>query len=163
MKKLLIKAPLVLALALAPSLVSCDDEKNTPSNPDAPTLTRGAFVLNEGVGTPAEGSLDIIDFDNATIDNDVFAAANGRAIGENPQCGISYGSKIYVGLAGSKAIEIIDRATYKSIARIELADSESGSQPRSMWPRKVRYTLRCTMASSAVSTLWLSKSKNPFM
>lgn len=136
MKKLLIKAPLVLALALAPSLVSCDDEKSTPSNPDAPTLTRGAFILNEGIGTPAEGSLDIIDFDNATIDNDVFAAANGRSIGENPQCGICYGSKIYVGLAGSKAIEIIDRATYKSIARINLADSESGSQPRSMVAQK---------------------------
>ncbi|MDE7180318.1 MAG: hypothetical protein K2N88_03895 [Muribaculaceae bacterium] len=125
----------VLALACL-SLAACEkDETNNPDPviPGAPTAAQGIYALTEGQfysGIP--GGLDVITFAPAKIENNVFSRTNGRSIGDTPQCGVAYGSKIYVGTSESNTIEILDRFTWKSIMQIRLADITEGGQPYSM-------------------------------
>ncbi len=113
---------------------SCsDDDEPMPKDPDFPTLSSGAYVLNQGsYSKKIEGALNVIDYTTATIADDVFTKANNRSLGSTPQCGIAYGGKIYLGMYGSKTIEIIDRYTYKSVQQIRLDESTQGQSPRNM-------------------------------
>lgn len=130
MKKLF---PLCLLASFAVAFTGCsDDDDPTVKNPDIPTVSTGAFVLNQGLYGKLDGSLNVIDYTRLTYATNVFKNANGRSIGATPQCGIVYGSKIYVGMSESKTIEIIDRHTYKSVKQIRLENNPEGSEPRSM-------------------------------
>ncbi len=126
-KKLLVGCLPILALASCSS--DKNDEPNVPVSPNVPEI----YVLNQGnFYSGIDGSLNVIDIDNLEVSNGVFKAVNGRTLGSTPQCGVVYGSKIYIGASESQTIEVIDRATYKSIQQIRLEDSESGKSPRSM-------------------------------
>lgn len=124
---------LILTIGLC-GLASCSD--NGPSIPDAdyPTLSEGAYVLNQGnFYNGISGGLNVIDYDKNNTDINVFKSVNGRSLGDTPQCGIAYGSKIYVGTSGSNTIEIMNRSDYKSVKQIRLSElTASGNQPRSM-------------------------------
>lgn len=128
-----------LALALATAgLTACsdDDDNKRPvnDNPLAPVEGYGAYVLNQGnYYNGIEGGLSVIDYDSETAMNNVFVAANHRSLGDTPQCGVAYGSKIYIGTSVSNTIEVIDRATCKAIKQIKLAEgSLPGRSPYSM-------------------------------
>lgn len=124
-------AAAAVALAILPSC-SSDDE---PASDDSKVnyITDGAFILNQGnYDKKIEGSLNVLDYTTSTLTPDIFMSANGRSIGSTPQCGVVYGSKIYVGMYESNTIEILDRATYKSVRQINLQGSTQGQNPRSM-------------------------------
>lgn len=128
-KKIMLPA-FIMALALA----SCEKSDKEPWNPDAPTISNGAYVLNQGNSyNHIEGSLNVIDYTNFTSSLYVFKGANGRTLGDTPQCGVAYGTKLYIGMNDSHTIEIVDRSSYRSLKQIRLDDVEfKGKSPRSM-------------------------------
>lgn len=131
MKKLMF---MCLATAMSFGMASCsDDDEPVIKNPDLPTVSRGAYVLTQGNWTTkVEGSFNVLDYATGEYSRNVFQTVNKRSLGATPQCGIVYGSKIYIGMMESKTIEIIDRYSYKSIKQLILQNSENGTQPKSM-------------------------------
>lgn len=136
------------AAAVMLSLVafsSCsDDNKDEPGiltpevpQPGVPTnSSNGVFLLTEGqYYNSIEGSLNFIDFKDNKVYNDLFVNANRRSLGDSPQCGVRYGSKIYIGVYASNTIEVIDANSYVSIKQIKL-DESTGTQPRALLAHK---------------------------
>lgn len=126
-----------IALLVVTVMTACEDKgKNEPSLPDAdkPTTSSGFFVLNQGnYYAGIEGSLNFIEYDATDALENVFQTVNKRSLGATPQCGVAYGSKVYLGIYESSTIEIIDRTTFKSLKQIKLDGSKQpGTQPRSI-------------------------------
>lgn len=126
---------------LGMSMVSCSDDNNDPDNPDVPggdvpevIVVSDVYALTQGnMYSNIEGSLDAIDLKTLNINSGIFKTANGRSLGDTPQCMAVYGSKIYIGTSQSNTIEIIDKATNLSIKQIKLADDPThGTTPYSM-------------------------------
>lgn len=127
---------LMTAAAIATTMASCsDDDNDFKIDPDSPSVSEGAYILNQGnFYSNIEGGLNVINYSGSSAGN-VFKAANGRSIGDTPQCGVAYGSKIYVGTYESNTVEIINRSDYKSLKQIQLGADKTGfagTQPRSM-------------------------------
>ena len=122
------------AFLMVLTLASCEKSEEEPWNPDAPTISNGAYILNQGNAyNHIEGSLNLIDYTASKSSQSVFKGANGRTLGDSPQCGVAYGSKLYIGMSESRTIEIVDRSTYKSLKQIRLDDVKfNGKSPRSM-------------------------------
>lgn len=120
----------------AVGFTSCSDDKNDPDNPDTPDveMTEEVYVLNQGnFYNGVEGGLSVISYGTQSVAKNVFKTANNRSLGDTPQCGVAYGSKIYVGTSASNTIEIMDRASYMSYKRLELSKNpENGTSPYSM-------------------------------
>lgn len=102
------------------------DTPNNPDNPDNPD-NQLVFVLNQGnMGKNIPGSLSKIDLTAGTIVNNAFKDANGRILGDTPQCAMIYGSKLYVGVYQSNTIEVMDAVTLKSEKTISLSSTAKG-------------------------------------
>ena len=111
---------LATLLVAALSFASCIDEE-TPrlTPPPATSLGEGVFVLNQGnQGAKIEGSYSFYDWKENVLHNSVFSTVNGRSLGEAPQDGVVYGSKLYVSLWGSNAVQVIDAKSHKFISTI---------------------------------------------
>ena len=116
MKQLKFLATLLVA---ALSFASCIDEETPRLTPSAISLGEGAFVLNQGnQGAKIEGSYSFYDWKENVVHNRVFSTVNGRSLGEAPQDGVVYGSKLYVSLWGSNAVQVIDANSHKLIRTI---------------------------------------------
>ncbi len=133
MNKLIIKGLILPALILGLASCSGDDDDPRPVNPDVPTISSGAFVLNQGnLRNKIEGSLTYIDYATDAASQNMFQNANGgMSIGNTPQCAAIYGSKLYIGLYESNVINVVDKTTMKLIKQISLSANE-GQSPRSM-------------------------------
>lgn len=126
----------IFSALLALGAASCSDDNNgdTP-DPDMPENTLGVYVLNNGnMGKKIEGDITYYDYTERKAFQNIFQNANGRSLGNSPQCAVVYGSKMYVGVYESNTIEVIDRNTYKSIKQIPLAGRDA-SMPRGMVAR----------------------------
>lgn len=118
-------------------LTSCSDDDNDGKTPDDPTVENAgnprAFILTQGHYTGIEGEFDVFDFATSKIAQGAYKAANGQKLGDTPQCGVAYGSKIYLGTFASNTVEIINATDYKSLKRIRLDEVKvNGKRPRSM-------------------------------
>lgn len=67
-----------------------------------------AYVLNQGNWGENEASLSRVAMDNGSITNNIFSAANGRALGDVAQDLVVYGSKAYITVSFSNTVEIIN-------------------------------------------------------
>lgn len=127
---------LSLAAFAAIGFTSCSDDDEPQKNDPGQVLpdSMRAYVLNQGnYWNLIEGELCVIDYATSEIARDVFVNANGRSMGATPQCGVEYGSKIYLGMYQSNTIEILDAKTFKSLKQIKLSETGfPGTQPRSM-------------------------------
>lgn len=125
------------ATAITLFMTACDEEKHIepedPFTPEPIANSNSVFVLTQGnFYSGIEGGLNVIDYKAQTIKTNVFRAANNISLGDTPQCGVAYGSKIYVGTSTSNTIEVMDAITFKSISRITLSTDITGISPRSM-------------------------------
>ncbi|MDE6754893.1 MAG: hypothetical protein K2J82_09835 [Muribaculaceae bacterium] len=128
-----------LAISLL-GAASCSDsdspEKDDPSKEPAyvaPVIKDGAFILTQGAYyAKLEGGLFALDYSTGTMTDYVFKKVNDRNLGATPQCGIVYGSKMYLGIWESNTIEILDRYSFRCLEQISLGNSENGQKPRSM-------------------------------
>lgn len=130
MTKIIIKGLLLPALILG--LASCgDDDEPAPVNPDMPSISAGAFILNRGnLYNKIEGSLTYFDYTTSKADQNLFRNANGGiSIGNTPQSAAIYGSKLYMAVYESNVINVVDKTSMKLIKQIRLADNE-GQGPR---------------------------------
>lgn len=127
---------LSLAAFAAIGFTSCSDDDEPQKNDPGQVLpySMRAYVLNQGnYRNLIEGELCVIDYATSEIARDVFVNANGRSMGATPQCGVAYGSKIYLGMYQSNTIEILDAKTFKSLKQIKLSETGfPGTLPRSM-------------------------------
>lgn len=103
----------MLALAALCGLVGCS-ESDGPGYPPPPSpeKIKGALVVNQGsMYSGISGTLDALDLDSGKYHSDVFAAVNGQSLGDSPQNGVAYGSKIYVSVFGSDLVWVLNRST----------------------------------------------------
>lgn len=107
---------LATLLVAALSFASCIDVETPQLTPPTTGQNEGAFVLNQGnQNAKIAGSYSFYDWKENVLHNSVFSTVNGRSLGEAPQDGVVYGSKLYVSLWGSNAVQVIDAKSHKFI------------------------------------------------
>ena len=102
------------------SFAACSDNETPEFTPSPATaLGEGVFILNQGNQyAKVDGSYSFFDWETNVLSNSVFSTVNGRSLGAGPQDGVVYGSKLYVTLHGSNAVQVIDAKTHKLIRTI---------------------------------------------
>lgn len=121
---------LLLAGLSVMCLTACNDDDDLQID-NIPTVCKGLYVLNQGnMSSNISGSITSIDLENNDVVQNAFYKANGRVIGDSPQAGIIYGSKMYVGVYFSNTLEVMDKNTLKSIKTLALTGDGTG--PRAL-------------------------------
>lgn len=109
----------IIYIAAIMCFAGCDKDDSV-FNPIVPQkAVEGMFVINEGnFYSGIFGSLSFLEMGRDTMQNKLFQAVNGRALGETPNSGIVANKKLYV--AGER-IEVINADTLvgKSVAVID--------------------------------------------
>ncbi|SHG04885.1 hypothetical protein SAMN05444372_10262 [Flavobacterium micromati] len=106
---------LFVALSIA-FLSSCTNDDN--ENVSKGSYDNGVFVLNEG--NSSGGSVSFLGDDMVTFKQDVYGAENpGDVFGKYMQNIFFDGDKAYIIAGGSNVINVVNRYTFKLIAKIE--------------------------------------------
>ena len=111
MKKFIIA---IFAIAL---FNACQKE-DEPIQPISDASTFDTWILNEGGWGNNDAELSKLNSQTGEITNGVFAAQNGRGLGDVAQDLMQYGGKLYVTVWNSNTIEVVDPKTGKSIKQI---------------------------------------------
>ena len=122
---------LVLGTGMSFGFSACSDDENLPDNGgEEPTesTTTGVYILNSGRMSSNNSTLDYYDPLTQELTGDVFAAVNGRGLGDTANDMLIYGSKMYIAVTNSNTIEVTD-LNAKSLATISPKDE--GGQPQS--------------------------------
>ncbi|MHA4842588.1 YncE family protein [Flavitalea antarctica] len=122
----------LMAGMIAMFAASCS--KDDVGGQEQPKITKGLYVLNEGLFSQNNTTLTFYNAANNTTSTDVFATANGSGLGDTGNDLIIYGAKIYIVMNGSSYVQVSEAATAKSLRKIELKTT-SGA------PRLPRYAL----------------------
>ena len=97
-------------------LASCTNDDN--ENVSKGNYDNGVFILNEG--NSSGGSVSFLGDDLTTFKQDVYGAENGGDFfGLYVQNIFFYGDKAYVIAGGSNVINVVNRYTFKLLAKIE--------------------------------------------
>jgi YVTN family beta-propeller protein len=116
----------LVAAIIAMFFVSCN--KNDDDDLEQPKITRGLYVLNEGLFSQNNSTLTFYNASTNTTSTDIFATANGSGLGDTGNDLIIYGAKIYIVMNGSSYVQVSAASTAKSIQKIEL--KTTGGAPR---------------------------------
>lgn len=119
---------LLLSLVAVSVFVSCNNKKNTPQ-PEPEIAKKGLFVLNEGTFTYSNSSLSFYDFDNNSVENNIFYIVNGSPIGDVGQSLALVGDNLYIVVNNGRYIYKVDSRSIKFQAKID-----GFSSPRCMLP-----------------------------
>jgi len=120
------KKSILLVALIAMFAASC--KKDDINDVEQPKITKGLYVLNEGLFSQNNTTLTFYNATNNTTSTDIFASANGSGLGDTGNDLIIYGSKIYIVMNGSSYVQVAAAATAKNIAKIEF--KTSGGAPR---------------------------------
>lgn len=105
------------ALVLGLSLVSCDNDDNDTEE-KLGDYENGFFVLNEG--SSGQGSVSFMSDDLNTFVQDAYTTVNGSdLLGKYVQSMFFDGDKAYIIAGGSNRITVVNRYTFKILAKIE--------------------------------------------
>ena len=117
----------LLLLALCISLfASCSsDDDTTENNDDDVVVTpskgdyeEGFFILNEG--STGQGTVSFSNDDFSSFTKDVYSKVNGSdALGKFAQNIFFDGDKAYIIAGGSNVINVVNRYTFKLIAKVD--------------------------------------------
>ncbi|MCB0546895.1 MAG: hypothetical protein KDD19_04855 [Phaeodactylibacter sp.] len=115
---------LLLALAATLWLSNCNNDDETP-NPTGNLVEAGAGVLaiNEGGFNDGNASVSYYQFEDGALQQDLFAEANGRPLGDILQSMTLVGDKGYLVLNNSQRVEVVDITTFESEGVIEIPGS----------------------------------------
>jgi YVTN family beta-propeller protein len=122
-----ISALLITTLFVA----ACKKDSKIPEYADNP-IKNGLLVLNEGLFQQNNSSISWVNLDVEKVQPDVFMDKNGRLLGDVGNDFLLYGGKLYVVVNNSNSIEVLDRATLKSVKQISMFDGFKGKQPRNL-------------------------------
>ena len=118
-----------LAASMTIGFTACDDDNSPIDNPDPQPVRNGVFyILNSGKMGSNNSTLDKYDPEAKELLPKVFAATNGRGLGDTANDMLVYGGKMYIAVSNSNTIEITD-LNGKSLQTLSPKD-ESG-QPQS--------------------------------
>lgn len=120
----------LIAFPLMAGMTACNNNDDPTPEPDPePTTTFGAYIVNTGNWNQNAGSLQWYDMTEQTVSGDLYAAQNGKSIGDLQDLCL-YGSKLYAICPTSNKVEILERngKVIKSLA----TNTQSGQpmQPR---------------------------------
>jgi len=130
MKKLLsICAIAAMGMTL---FTACDEDDENSLKPV--DVSEGVFVVCSGnMSNAIDGSLTYLNTTAGTSTPNAFKAANNRSLGLTANDALVYGSKLYIAVTNENTLEVVDRATLKSIKQIsttELMGADKGLDPR---------------------------------
>ena len=116
-----IAARLSVALVMMSALFACDDSEditdNTPPTPQP--RQEMAYVVNQGsMYSGIAGSLDAMNLTNGDYAHSIFEKTNEQSLGDSPQSGVAYGSRLYIAVFGSNLVWAINRDTWQIEAQI---------------------------------------------
>lgn len=108
---------------------SCSDENHT--TPDAPKVAKGIWILNQGSWGGNNAGLTYYNRETGQVSNDVFTTLNERGLGELGQDMKRYGSLLYIAVAGSGTVEVVNAASGLSVKQLTFLDeSQQPREPR---------------------------------
>ncbi len=116
----------IVLIALLAFVFSCS-ESPTDSNGGVVTSLSGAFILNEGAWGQNNGSLSFYDFENKTIQNNIYEAVNGEKLGDVVHSMTLIDTLGYICVNGSDVIKVISVKNWKKVGEIVFP---AGSGPR---------------------------------
>ena len=79
----------------------------------------GLFIVNEGNFQYSNSSLTYYNPESETVENEVFARANGFKLGDVAQSMTIYGDRGWIAVNNSKVVFAIDINTFREVGRIE--------------------------------------------
>nr|WP_294930082.1 DUF5074 domain-containing protein [uncultured Flavobacterium sp.] len=105
-------------IALSVSLfVSCSNDDDNSNEPKG-VYDNGIFILNEG--SAGQGTVSYLSDDYSAFIKDVYTAANGDdLLGKYAQSIFFNGDNAYIIAGGSKVINVVNRYTFKLVAKID--------------------------------------------
>lgn len=112
--KFLRTVPKLFVIALLIVVQACEKDPD----PVVPIGSAGYFVVNEGGFGKSNTSISFFDRTTNTMTNDVFAAKNGRPLGDQTQSMTVYDGKGYIVVQNSAKIEVINPDDFSSIKTI---------------------------------------------
>jgi YVTN family beta-propeller protein len=102
---------LVVLAALSLTFSSCDDDDDKPKG----EFQTGAFVVNEGNFSDADGSVSFINLSSGAVTQDLFGTINsGRALGDVVQSMTIDGDFAYVVVNNSNKMEVVNANTFEA-------------------------------------------------
>ena len=117
-----------LALLFSVSFTACDEDNDYhyTGGGDKPSFSSSeAYALIQGnMADGVSGSIDkliLSENGGASVQKDFFTLANKQQLGDNPQEGILYGSKIYVSVQGSNILWVLDAASLEILHQIKMS------------------------------------------
>lgn len=111
------------------TFTACSDDDGV--TPDF-LITEGIYILNNGHWGGNDASLYYYDVESKKLSGDIFMQKNGKGIGDLGQDMVIYDSKMYMAVAGSAVIYVMDK-TGKILN--EIAPKDEAGQPQQ--PRSV--------------------------
>jgi|GEM_PF-2520595 Uncharacterized conserved protein len=130
MKKHLISLAAVSVMLLVTTL-SCMDE-GPATEPTDIKFTYGAYFLNGGNAGRNDAELTQLNTLYSIVNQNVFKAVNGKALGDDGKDLLAYGDRMYVALAGSRRISVIDPSSCKESATIKVEAEGDNLTPVSL-------------------------------
>lgn len=106
---------LCVAIALSVSFISCKKDDNSLVKG---AFSNGIFIVNEGQYTGGTGTITYFNPDSNIVKQNIFETVNGRPLGNIAQSMTIYNGKGYIAVNNAGKVEVVDPATFKSIATI---------------------------------------------
>lgn len=142
MRKCWYKAVLVITVLCGLTACDKDDDATSLNNPESTEETSssgsesteistlGAYIINTGNWDANNGTIQWYDKTTEYISTDLYAAANGKGIGDVQDLCV-YGSRVYIACSTSAKIEIVSRKGFAVEKTLNLAtDAGEAIQPR---------------------------------
>lgn len=119
---------LLPVVALLAVFTACKKDKTVVV--DAPPVTAGIYVLNQGNFNANNTTLSFYDYSSKATTSDRFSAVNGTKLGDTGNDAKIYGSKMYILVNVSSTVEVVNAKTTKSIQQVKLFNGTVARQPR---------------------------------
>ena len=117
-----------VVLVMMSTLSACDESDEFQDDATLTPLPQHemGYVVNQGsMYSGIAGSLDAMNLTNGDYAHSIFEKTNEQSLGDSPQSGVAYGSRLYIAVFGSNLVWAIDRDTWQIAAQITTTAPEA--------------------------------------
>ncbi len=152
---------LYILLIFATLFSGCELQDFNRPEPSFSGESAELLILSEGLFNMNNSSLAFYNLADGTYDYNIFKTLNKRGLGDTANDMVEYGNKIYIAVAVSSEIEILDGESLLSIAQIPLFSPDGiARQPRRLLAYNGSLYISCFDGSLVeLDTLSLSVSR----
>lgn len=150
-----------ILFALLALLSGCELQDFNRPAPSFQGESSELLILSEGLFNMNNSSLALYNLEDGSYDYNIFKSLNKRGLGDTANDMIEYGDKIYIAVAVSSEIEVLDRNSLFSVSQIPLFSPEGiARQPRRLLSYNGSVYVSCFDGSLLeIDTLSLSVSR----